>query len=116
MQDNEPLMRALAKLVGLNEPNLVLFVGEALVGNDSVDQLSKFNRALEEFSTGQQARGVDGIILTKFDTVDEKVGAAISMVYATGLPVVFTGVGQKYSDLRVLDVQRVVQVLIQGHI
>src|SRR5690242_4686849 len=107
MQDNEPLMRALAKLVGMNEPNLVLFVGEALVGNDSVDQLTKFNRALEEFSTAKVARGIDGIILTKFDTVDEKVGAAISMVYSTGLPIVFTGVGQKYSDLRVIDVPRV---------
>lgn len=46
MQDNEPLMKALAKLVGVNNPDLVLFVGEALVGNDSVDQLTKFNRAV----------------------------------------------------------------------
>merc|ERR1712139_595839 len=39
MQDNEPLMRALAKLVALNNPDLVLFVGEALVGNEAVDQV-----------------------------------------------------------------------------
>ncbi|XP_011630084.1 signal recognition particle receptor subunit alpha homolog, partial [Pogonomyrmex barbatus] len=39
MQDNEPLMRALAKLIKVNEPDLVLFVGEALVGNEAVDQL-----------------------------------------------------------------------------
>lgn len=39
MQDNEPLMRALSKLVNLNNPDLVLFVGEALVGNDSIDQV-----------------------------------------------------------------------------
>lgn len=43
-QDNEPLMRALAKLINMNNPDLVLFVGEALVGNDAVDQLSKFNQ------------------------------------------------------------------------
>lgn len=42
MQDNEPLMRALSSLIVTNEPDLVLFVGEALVGNDAVDQLSKF--------------------------------------------------------------------------
>jgi signal recognition particle receptor subunit alpha len=42
MQDNEPLMRALSALIVTNEPDLVLFVGEALVGNDAVDQLSKF--------------------------------------------------------------------------
>ena len=44
MQDNEPLMRALAKLIRVNSPDLVLFVGEALVGNEAVDQLEKFNR------------------------------------------------------------------------
>lgn len=43
-QDNEPLMRALSKLINLNNPDLVLFVGEALVGNDAVDQLTKFNQ------------------------------------------------------------------------
>lgn len=43
-QDNEPLMRALSKLININNPDLVLFVGEALVGNDAVDQLSKFNQ------------------------------------------------------------------------
>ncbi|CAL2269846.1 unnamed protein product [Prunus armeniaca] len=47
-QDNESLMRALSKLVNLNNPDLVLFVGEALVGNDVVDQLSKFNQLLDE--------------------------------------------------------------------
>lgn len=44
LQDNEPLMRALSKLIYVNNPDLVLFVGEALVGNDAVDQLSKFNQ------------------------------------------------------------------------
>ena len=43
-QDNEPLMCALSKLIYVNSPDLVLFVGEALVGNDAVDQLSKFNQ------------------------------------------------------------------------
>ena len=38
MQDNAPLMRALSKLIAVNRPDLVLFVGEALVGNDAVDQ------------------------------------------------------------------------------
>ncbi len=42
MQDNEPLMRALSKLISVNDPDLVLFVGEALVGNEAVDQVSGF--------------------------------------------------------------------------
>jgi signal recognition particle receptor subunit alpha len=50
VQDNEPLMRALSNLIAVNEPDLVLFVGEALVGNDAVDQLVKFNRSLADLA------------------------------------------------------------------
>eukprot|EP01029_Cantina_marsupialis_P032291 TRINITY_DN9718_c0_g1_i1.p1 TRINITY_DN9718_c0_g1~~TRINITY_DN9718_c0_g1_i1.p1 ORF type:complete len:560 (-),score=204.69 TRINITY_DN9718_c0_g1_i1:216-1895(-) len=49
MQNKEPLMRALAKLVSHNEPNLVLFVGEALVGNDAIEQLTGFNRVSNQY-------------------------------------------------------------------
>jgi signal recognition particle receptor subunit alpha len=50
-----------------------LFVGEALVGNEAVDQLSKFNQALADFSSQENPRLIDGILLTKFDTIDDKV-------------------------------------------
>ena len=74
-------MRQLAKLVHLNSPDIVLFVGEALVGNDAIDQLTKFNQSLIDFAVSQNnPRTIDGIILTKFDTVDEKVGTALNMV------------------------------------
>lgn len=113
MQDNEPLMRALAKLVAINHPDLVLFVGEALVGNDAIDQVSKFNRSLIDFSPDQRKpRGIDGMLLTKYDTVDDKVGAALSMVYVTGQPIVFVGTGQKYTHLRKLHVKEVVRTLL----
>ncbi|KAL8453791.1 hypothetical protein Emed_000732 [Eimeria media] len=105
MQDNEPLMRALGKLVQLNNPDLILFVGEALVGNDAVDQLKKFNQALAASSHGPNPRLIDGILLTKFDTVGDKVGAALSMAYITGQPVVFVGTGQKYQNLKKLSVR-----------
>jgi len=108
MQDNQPLMKALSKLVNTTKPDLVLFVGEALVGNDGVDQLVKFNQALKELST---EKGIDGVLLTKFDTIDDKVGAAISMVYTTGQPIVFLGVGQTYKDLKRMNVQVVTQAL-----
>lgn len=112
MQDNEPLMRALAKLIRVNNPDLVLFVGEALVGNEAVDQLVKFNRALADHSDAEDPRLIDGILLTKFDTIDDKVGAAISMTYITGQPIVFVGTGQTYRDLKSLNVQAVVQALL----
>ncbi len=111
MQDNEPLMKSLAKLVAVNTPDLVLFVGEALVGHDAVDQLTQFNKVLVDLSQGK-GRGVDGVLLTKYDTVDDKVGAALSMVFVTGQPIVFVGCGQKYTNLRRLHVKEVVQALL----
>lgn len=113
MQDNEPLMRALAKLVEVNRPDRVLFVGEALVGNDAVDQMTKFNRALKDFQKAANPRTIDGIVLTKFDTVEDKVGAAVSMVYSTGCPIVFVGVGQTYLDLRGCNTRGLVRALLR---
>ena len=77
-------MRALAKLVATNNPDKIIFVGEALVGNEAVDQLTKFDRALRDFSAASagaysagggasKERGIDGMIVTKWDTVDDKV-------------------------------------------
>ncbi|KAF7800328.1 hypothetical protein EIP86_011578 [Pleurotus ostreatoroseus] len=94
MQDNEPLMRALAKLVSTNNPDKIIFVGEALVGNEAVDQLTKFDRALRDFSAAQggvgKERGIDGMLVTKWDTVDDKT----------------------YTDLRQLRVANVVQAIL----
>ncbi|KAG5330965.1 SRPRA protein, partial [Acromyrmex heyeri] len=113
MQDNEPLMRALAKLIKVNEPDLVLFVGEALVGNEAVDQLVKFNQALADYSQSTNPHMIDGIVLTKFDTIDDKVGAAITMTYITGQPIVFVGTGQTYTDLKSLNAKAVVHALMK---
>uniref|UniRef100_A0AAY5EUE7 SRP54-type proteins GTP-binding domain-containing protein n=1 Tax=Electrophorus electricus TaxID=8005 RepID=A0AAY5EUE7_ELEEL len=114
MQDNTPLMTALAKLIDVNTPDLVLFVGEALVGNEAVDQLVKFNQALADHSKSDRPRLIDGIVLTKFDTIDDKVGAAISMTYITGQPIVFVGTGQTYNDLRSLNARAVVNALMKA--
>ena len=111
MQDNEPLMKSLAKLIDINQPDVILFVGEALTGNDSVDQLQKFNKALIDYSKKGNPRTIDGILLTKFDTVDDKVGAALTMVHTTGKPIVYVGTGQKYTNLKKLNVNNVLNAL-----
>ena len=114
MQNNKQLMAQLARLIGANAPDAVLFVGEALVGSDGVDQLLCFDRALAEHAVdSQRPRRIDGLVLTKFDTVDDKVGAAVSMVYKTGVPVAFVGVGQTYADLRRLNVEAVVNKIMR---
>ena len=136
MQDNEPLMRALAKLVSVNRPDKIIFVGEALVGNEAVDQITKFDRAMKDFSGVSNPRGLDGSLLTKWDTVDvslpipvplspvlcltlhptipqDKVGTALTTTSATGLPIYFLGTGQTYTDLRQLRVHHVVNALLR---
>ena len=83
----------------MNKPNLIVFIGEALVGNDAVDQITKFNKAIEEESTDNY-------------TVDDKVGTALSLVYSTGKPILYVGVGQKYPNLKELNVKTVVHSLL----
>ncbi|KAE8210698.1 hypothetical protein CF327_g5464 [Tilletia walkeri] len=113
MQDNEPLMRALAKLVSVNKPDKIVFVGEALVGNEAVKQLKGFDRALKDYSGVSNPKGLDGMLLTKFDTIDDKVGTSLTATAVTGLPIFFVGVGQSYTDLRTLRVRHIVDALMR---
>lgn len=69
------------QLIKVNQPDLVLFVGEALVGNEAVDQLTKFNQALADHSNMTNPRLIDGIILTKFDTIDDKVHVLLKLLF-----------------------------------
>ena len=88
----------------MNAADLVLFVGEeALVGNEAIDQLVNFNAALTAHSSSDKPHTIDGIVLTKFDTIDDKVGSAIAMTYTSGQPIVFVGTGQTYTDLKSIN-------------
>lgn len=96
--NDQRLMSSLEKFAKLAKPDKILMVGEALVGTDSVAQARNFNAS---FGAG---RKLDGFIISKCDTVGDMVGTLVSMVHATGIPVVFLGTGQHYSDLRQLNV------------
>ncbi len=100
------LMSSLEKFANLARPDKILMVGEALVGTDSVMQARNFNAA---FGPG---RNLDGFIISKCDTVGDMIGTLVSMVHATGIPVVFLGVGQHYGDLRNLSVPWAVNLLM----
>ena len=101
------------KLIVVINPDLVLFIGEALVGNEAIDQLVKFNHALADHSKQKNPHTINGIVLTKFDTVDDKVGSAISMTYITGQPIIFVGTGQTYTDLKTINSKAVVRLLMK---
>jgi signal recognition particle receptor subunit alpha len=100
------LMSSLEKFGKLANPDKIFMVGEALVGSDSVAQARNFNAS---FGPG---RGLDGFVISKCDTVGDMVGTLVSMVHATGIPVVFLGVGQQYGDLRGLNVRSVCMLLM----
>lgn len=104
--NDQRLMSSLEKFGKLAKPDKILMVGEALVGSDSVAQARNFNSS---FGPG---RGLDGFVISKCDTVGDMVGTLVSMVHATGIPVVFLGVGQHYADLRGLNVGSVCRLLM----
>jgi signal recognition particle receptor subunit alpha len=110
MQNNLPLMKALGKLTYENQPDMVVFVGEALVGNDGVDQVRMFDKAA---SFQDRHQKVNAILLTKFDTVSDKVGAALTMTHVTNAPILFLGTGQKYHHLQKLSTAGVIRSLFQ---
>lgn len=110
MQNNLPLMKALGKLTYENKPDMVIFVGEALVGNDGVDQVRMFDKAA---SFQDRHQKVNAILLTKFDTVSDKVGAALTMTHVTNAPILFLGTGQKYHHLQKLSTAGVIRSLFQ---
>ena len=94
MQTNINLMDEMAKIKRVAKPDLIIFVGDALSGNDAVDQAKRFNEIV----------GIDGVILTKVDT-DAKGGSALSVAYTIGKPLLFIGIGQEYKDQIPFDAQ-----------
>jgi fused signal recognition particle receptor len=94
MQTNVNLMDEMAKIKRVAQPDLILFVGDALAGNDAVEQAKRFNEIV----------GIDGVILTKVDT-DAKGGSALSVAYTIGKPLLFIGVGQEYDEQIPFDAQ-----------
>lgn len=92
MHTNMNLMAQMEKICRVSSPDLIIFVDEAVAGNDAVERAAQFNEAVP----------IDGSILTKIDA-DSKGGAAISIAYITGKPILFFGMGQGYEDLKKFD-------------
>jgi len=88
MQTNKNLMEEMKKIKRVSNPHMTIFVGDALTGNDAIIQAREFYNNV----------GFDAVILTKMDA-DAKGGAAITISYETGRPIIFVGTGQSYEDL-----------------
>ncbi|USW48573.1 Putative signal recognition particle, SRP54 subunit, GTPase domain, AAA+ ATPase [Septoria linicola] len=113
--NDQRLMSSLTKFGQLANPDKIFMVGEALVGTDSVSQARHFAEQFVDTKGVMRNGGVgmDGFIISKCDTVGDMVGTLVSMVHATGIPVVFLGVGQHYGDLRGLNVDWAVNKLMK---
>ncbi|MEM2955562.1 MAG: signal recognition particle-docking protein FtsY, partial [Nitrososphaerales archaeon] len=100
MQTSKNLMEEMAKITRVVNPDLKIFVGDALAGNDAVSQAKEF----------QEFTNFDAAILTKTDA-DVKGGAALSIAYVTGKPIIYLGTGQSYDDLVAFNVDSFVSSL-----
>ncbi len=92
MQSNANLMEELKKITRVAKPDMNIFIGDSVTGNDAVEQAKDFDEWI----------GIDGIVLAKAD-VDEKGGCAISISYVTKKPIIYIGTGQTYDDLKEFD-------------
>ncbi|MFC1774898.1 signal recognition particle-docking protein FtsY [Nanoarchaeota archaeon] len=100
LHSNQNLVDEMKKIIRIAKPDVNIFVGESITGNDCIEQAVKFDDAI----------GLHGIILSKAD-IDEKGGAAISVSYVTKKPILYLGMGQEYSDLEKFESDKIVDKL-----
>ena len=102
MQTSKNLMDEMGKIVRVVKPDVKLFIGDALAGNDTINQAREFF----------QYTNFDGAILTKVDA-DAKGGSAISIAHITSRPIVYIGVGQGYDDIIPFDSNKFISSLFE---
>ena len=100
MHTNKNLLREMEKISKVCKPDLKLFIGESITGNDVIEQAKSFNWSI----------GIDGIILTKAD-IDEKGGTALSVSYVTKKPILYLGTGQDHDAIEVFDKEKFIKRL-----
>ena len=101
LHTSNDLMAQLEKIHRVVDPDLTLFVDEAVAGQDAVMRAQEFN----------DAAAIDGTVLTKADA-DSSGGAAISISYVTGKPILFLGTGQGYDDIEPFVPEELVDQLL----
>jgi signal recognition particle subunit SRP54 len=93
---DEPLMEELSAIKAAVNPQEILFVADAMTGQDAVTVAQAFNERL----------GITGVVLTKMDG-DARGGAALSIRAVTGAPVKFVGIGEKLTELEIFHPDRI---------
>jgi signal recognition particle subunit SRP54 len=103
---DDELMTELVAIKNAVEPSDLLYVADAMTGQDAIKSAGEFNRRV----------GVTGVVLTKMDG-DARGGAALSVVSVVGVPISFVGSGERLEDLEPFHPERVVsRVLGMGDV
>jgi signal recognition particle subunit SRP54 len=103
---DDDLMTELVEIKAVTEPSDLLYVADAMTGQDAIKSAGEFNRRI----------GVTGVVLTKLDG-DARGGAALSVVSVVGVPIAFVGSGERLEDLEPFQPERVVsRVLGMGDV
>ena len=89
---NLSLLNEMKKMSRIIQPDMKIYVGEAIAGNAIIEQVASFNREI----------GIDAVILTKMDC-DAKGGTMLSISKVTGVPIIYVGMGQGYDELEKFD-------------
>ncbi len=100
LHSNTNLMAELEKICRTSKPDLKIFVGESITGNDCIEQAEKFNELVE----------LDAAVLTKAD-IDENGGAPLSIAYTIKKPILYLGMGQEYKDLEEFNAELILKKL-----
>ena len=98
---NTNLMDEMKKIIRVVKPDLKIYIGEMITGNDCIEQIKDFDSVVN----------IDGVILSKAD-IDEKGGTAISVSYVTKKPIYYLGVGQSLEDLKLFNKQEIIKNLL----
>ncbi|HEY2151978.1 MAG TPA: signal recognition particle protein [Vicinamibacterales bacterium] len=103
---DDDLMQELVAIKDVTGPSDLLFVADAMTGQDEIKSAGEFNARV----------GVTGVVLTKLDG-DARGGAALSVVSVVGVPIAFVGMGERLEDLELFHPDRVVsRVLGMGDV
>src|SRR5918997_4040156 len=98
---DDELMGELVSIKDAVQPADLLYVADAMTGQDAIKSAGEFNRQV----------GVTGVVLTKIDG-DARGGAALSVVSVVGVPIAFVGAGERIEDLEAFHADRFVSRLL----